>query len=142
MTGPIEIAPSTEADLRQLYGLARETFANLAGWSDERALDVLERDVVFVARELEHLAGYVALRTEPATATVVIDQLFVAPGHEHRGIGRRLLAFAEGWAIAAGMNALRIVAEQTNWRARSFYRRSGFAPVEPELLELVLPRTN
>jgi hypothetical protein len=37
------------------------------------------------------------------------------------------------------MDALRIVADQTNWRARSFYWRSGFAPVEPELFELVLP---
>jgi len=29
--------------------------------------------------------------------------------------------------------------EEGNERARSFYRRSGFVPVEPELFELVLP---
>jgi hypothetical protein len=30
----------------------------------------------------------------------VVEQLFVAPGHELRGIGDRLLAYAEGYAIA------------------------------------------
>jgi len=30
----------------------------------------------------------------------VVEQLFVASGHERRGIGHRLLAYAEGYAIA------------------------------------------
>jgi ribosomal protein S18 acetylase RimI-like enzyme len=32
-----------------------------------------------------------------------------------------------------------IVVEPDNWRARAFYGRLGFVPVEPELVELVLP---
>jgi ribosomal protein S18 acetylase RimI-like enzyme len=142
MDAALEIAPRTEADLRQLYSLAKATFGSFPGWSDERVLDALWHDLVFVARERAQLAGYVALRPEPTTKTVVVDQVFVAPGHEQHGIGRQLLAYAEGYAIAHEAQALRIVAEKSNWRARGLYRRLGFVPVEDELLELILPRSD
>jgi ribosomal protein S18 acetylase RimI-like enzyme len=138
----LEIAPPRADDLERLYTLARSVFADVPGWSDDHVLGVLNRDLIFVAREQEQPAGYVALRSEPASTVIVVDQLFVAPGHEHRGVGHRLLAYAEGYAISEGMAALRIVAEQSNWRARSFYHRSGFVVVEPELLELVLPHAD
>jgi ribosomal protein S18 acetylase RimI-like enzyme len=102
-------------------------------------LEVLRRDVTFVAREQGQPAGYVALRRKEGEA-IVVEQLFVAPGHERRGIGHRLLAYAEGYAIAQRAHSLQIVVEEGNQQARSFYRRSGFVPVESELLELVLPR--
>lgn len=142
----VEVAPPSEGELTRLYDLARATFGDVPGWSDRRVLEVLEHDLVFVARERTRQrvepAGYVALRREPEAAAVVVEQLFVAPGHEQRGIGHRLLAYAEGYAISERAHALRIVAEETNWRARSFYRRRGFVPVERELLELVLPRAD
>jgi len=72
----------------------------------------------------------------------MVEQLFVAPGHERRGIGHRLLAFAEGYAIAERARSLQIVVEEGNEQARSFYRRSGFVSVEPELFELILPMTD
>jgi ribosomal protein S18 acetylase RimI-like enzyme len=137
----IEIAPLGAEDVQTLFGLARSTFAGRSGWSDRRVLDVLAEDVVFVAHEEGTPAGYVALHRE-GEVVVVVDQLFVAPGHERRGIGHRLLAYAEGYAIAERSRTLRIVVEEGNEPARSFYRRSGFVPVEPELFELVLPRAD
>jgi ribosomal protein S18 acetylase RimI-like enzyme len=137
----IEIVPGTAPDERELFGLAKSTFGGEAGWSEERILETLERDVVFVAREGGQPAGYVALRQEDDGATLV-EQLFVAPGHERRGIGRRLLAYAEGYAIAERAATLRIVVEEGNERARDLYRRSGFVPVGSEVWELVLPRLN
>ena len=134
----VKIAPRLEADLPQLFGLAKGTFAGLPGWSDERALEVLKRDLIFVAREEGEAAGYVALRRE-GDGAIVVEQLFVAPGHERRGIGHRLLAHAEGYAIAERAGSLQVVVEKGNQQARSFYRRSGFVPVEPELFELILP---
>jgi ribosomal protein S18 acetylase RimI-like enzyme len=141
LASTVEIAPRTEADLPVLFGLAKGAFVDLPGWSDERVLEVLRRDVTFVAREQGQPAGYVALRSKEGGA-IVVDQLFVAPGHERRGIGHRLLAYAEGYAIAERAQSLQIVVEEGNQQARSFYRRSGFVPVEPELLELVLPRAD
>jgi ribosomal protein S18 acetylase RimI-like enzyme len=136
----VEIVPRSETDLPQLFVFASAVFAALPGWSNERVLEVLRGDVVFVARERGQLAGSVALSHEDSDA-IVIEQLFVAPGHEGRGIGRSLLAYAEGYAIAERAHSLRIVVEQDNRSARGFYTRSGFLPVESELelFELVLP---
>jgi ribosomal protein S18 acetylase RimI-like enzyme len=134
----VEIAPRAEAELPLLFALARGVFAGLPGWSDARVLEVLRRDLVFVAREQGQPAGYVALAREEGGA-IVIEQLFVAPGHERRGIGHRLLAYAEGYAITERARVLRIVVEEANEQARSFYRRSGFVPVERELFERLLP---
>jgi ribosomal protein S18 acetylase RimI-like enzyme len=99
---------------------------------------VLTHDVVFVAHEQGEVGGYVALFTSESKQ-VIAEQVFIAPGHEHRGIGHRLLAHAEGYAIAKRARALCIVVEPDNWRARAFYNRLGFVPVQTELVELVLP---
>jgi ribosomal protein S18 acetylase RimI-like enzyme len=140
LSSEIQIVPRVEADLPQLFGLAKVTFAGMPGWSDERVLEVLKHDVIFVARQKGRPAGYVALRRDDGT--IVVEQLFVAPGHEGRGIGHQLLAYAEGYAIAERAQSLRIVVEDANQQAQSFYRRSGFVPIEPELFELILPRAD
>jgi ribosomal protein S18 acetylase RimI-like enzyme len=139
MDAPVEIALPKEPDLQRLFSLAQGTFGQMPGWSDRQVLDTLERDMVFVARDGAQPAGYVALQPDFDTHVVRIDQILVAPGHERRGIGHRLLAHAEGYAIAQGAEVLRIVVEESNWRARTFYRRSGFVPVQTELMELLLP---
>jgi hypothetical protein len=77
----VQIAPRVEAGLPQLVGLAKGTFAGLPGWSDERVLDVLKRNLIFVAREEGQPVGYIALRREEGGA-IVVEMLFVAPGHE------------------------------------------------------------
>jgi ribosomal protein S18 acetylase RimI-like enzyme len=138
-TGVVEIASSTDEEVHQLFGLARSVFGDAPGWSDDRVLGVLSRDLVFVAREHGQPAGYVALRPTAQEAALV-EQLFVAPGHEQRGIGHRLLEFAEGYAISEKMKTLRVVVEEENLAARSFYQRSGFVPIGSDLFELVLPR--
>jgi hypothetical protein len=46
----------------------------------------------------------------------------------------------QGYAIAEEAVTLRIVVEAGNTVARSFYKCSGFVPVEDELFELVLPQ--
>src|SRR5579862_9151374 len=93
------IGEPQERELGLLFSLAQATFENVPGWSDEHVLAVLQKDLVFVAREDAQTAGYVALRHDRADRTVTVDQLFVVPGHEQRGVGHRLLAHAEGWAI-------------------------------------------
>jgi ribosomal protein S18 acetylase RimI-like enzyme len=138
MSSALEIAPLRKAELGRLFGLAKTVFAASSGWNDRRVLDALAHDVVFVAHEQDEIAGYVALFA-PDPKQVVVEQVFVAPGHERRGIGHRLLAYAEGYAIAERASVLDIVVEEDNWPARAFYRRLGFVPVQPELVELVLP---
>jgi ribosomal protein S18 acetylase RimI-like enzyme len=133
----LDIVLLPESELAQLFGLAKSAFAPSLDWSDERVLEALAHDVVFVAHAGGELAGYVALRTEGDA--VIAEQVFVVPGYEGRGVGHKLLAHAEGYAIASHARILGIVVEPDNWRARSFYQRLGFVPAEGELVELVLP---
>jgi ribosomal protein S18 acetylase RimI-like enzyme len=127
-----------EAEVPHLFGLAKSVFAGARGWSDARVLEALAHDLLFLAEEDGEPAGYVALRREPDGA-IVVEQLFVVPGHERRGVGHRLLEYVEGYAIAERAPALRIVVEQDNVRARDFYQRAGFVPVDAELVERSIP---
>ena len=121
MATALEISPLADDEIGRLFGLAKCCFEAAAGWNDRRVLDSLARDVVFVAHEDGEVAGYIALR----------------PDRER--VGHRLLEHAEGYAIAMRARAVDIVVEAGNWRARSFYRRLGFLPVQTEVLELTLP---
>jgi len=127
-----------EAEVPHLFGLAKSVFVDAPGWSDAQVLEALARDLLFLAEEEGEPAGYVALRHEPDGAFVV-EQLFVVPGHERRGVGHRLLDYVEGYAIAERAPALRIVVEQDNVPARDFYQRAGFVPVDTEIFERSLP---
>ena len=132
----IDRCPETEVP--RLFGLAKSVFAGAPGWNDAQVLEALARDLLFLAKEEGEPAGYVALRYEP-DGSFVIEQLFVLPGHERRGVGHRLLDYAEGYAIAERAPALRIVVERDNAPARDFYQRAGFVPVDAEIFERSLP---
>lgn len=127
--------PFRPEDEGRLFGVAKLAFADS---DDARTLAALERDTVFVAELAGQPAGYVAIRERAGAA--VIEQVCVHPAHEQEGIGRQLLEWAEGYAIARGAERLRVVVEGENDRARSFYRGRGFVPTEPDVLELVLPQ--
>ncbi len=127
-----EIRPLRADDEPLLFGLA-----SIDRGADERTLEVLERETVFVAEAEGAAAGYVALA--PEEAGVRVDQLFVSPEHEAEGVGRQLLEYAEGYAIWQGARALRVVVAEDDRRATSFYRGRGFVPVGDDVLELVLP---
>lgn len=139
MTASLEISPCPPADCDWLFQLAEVAFAHHPGWDEWRVLHALVHDRVFIARD-DRPAGYVAVRGDGGTG-VVVDQLLVAVGHEGMGVGRRLLAHAEEYAIDQHAEVVRIVVERDNPAARSFYVRAGFVPVGPELFELDLRRS-
>jgi GNAT superfamily N-acetyltransferase len=57
-----------------------------------------------------------------AIAGDFIDQLFVAPEHQRRGLGAALLAHARGLSPSG----LRLFTFQFNANARAFYEKNGF----------------
>jgi GNAT superfamily N-acetyltransferase len=129
----VAVRPYRSEDEALLFGLAR-----LDRGADERTLGVLERETVFVAEIDGVPAGYVAL--DHQESAVRVDQLFVSPEHEAQGVGRRLLEFAEGYAISVEASVLQVVVHDDDSRAVEFYRGRGFVPAGEELLELVLPQ--
>jgi GNAT superfamily N-acetyltransferase len=130
----VDIRPLRLEDEPLLFGLAR-----LDRGADRRTLDVLEGETVFVAEVGGAPAGYVAVELTEVSARV--DQLFVSPEHEAEGVGKRLLEYAEGYAISQGAATLQVVVEDGNRRAHDFYRGRGFVSVGENVLELVLPQT-
>jgi GNAT superfamily N-acetyltransferase len=131
------IRPYSPADESLLFALARESFGDRPAWSDRGTLTALKTDTVFVATIDDEPAGYVALEREGDA--VCVDQLLVSPRHEHEGVGRQLLEYAEGFAIAQGAVRLEVVVEGDDVQTRDFYRRRGFAAKSDSLLELALP---
>src|SRR5437870_2914197 len=118
MAKALEISPLGDGELGRLFGLAKCCFEAAAGWNDRRVLDALTRDVVFVAHEGGVVAGYVALR--PDRDRVVVEQIFVAPGHERRGTGHRLRG-GRFWLVetvepAGAEEAARAVAKPARYR--------------------------
>lgn len=116
-----------------LFGLA-----SLDRGADERTLAILEHETVFVAEVEGTPAGYVAV--ERSGSSLRVDQLFVSPEHEAEGVGRQLLEYAEGYAIAEGADTLQVVVASEDRRALAFYRGRGFVQHGEDLVELVLPR--
>jgi ribosomal protein S18 acetylase RimI-like enzyme len=132
------IRPYVAEDESLLFSLAREAFGSREAWSDRAALTGLEHDTVFVADLDGDRAGYVALALEGDT--VRIEQLLVSPRHEHEGVGRQLVEYAEGFAISEGAARLQIVVEPDNRRALDFYARRSFVRADDDVLELSLPQ--
>jgi ribosomal protein S18 acetylase RimI-like enzyme len=132
------IRPYAAEDESRLFSLAREAFGAQETWSDRTTIARLETDTVFVADLEGDQAGYVALKREGDA--VRIEQLLVSPRHEHEGIGRQLVEYAEGFAISEGAVRLQIVVEPDNRRARDFYERRSFSRAGDDLLELTLPQ--
>ena len=132
----VTMRPFHAEDGGLLFGVAKLAFGEQ---DDRRTLATLERDTVFVAELEGEPAGYVAL--EESADAMRIEQLCVHPAHEAEGIGRQLLEWAEGYAIAARAARLEIVVEGGNERAADFYRGRGFVSAGPDLLQLVLPQS-
>ena len=59
-----------------------------------------------------------------------LTALYVAPGVRGAGVADRLLEAGLAWAAARGHAEVRLYVTATNARARRFYGRSGFRPIQ------------
>jgi GNAT superfamily N-acetyltransferase len=86
---------------------------------------------VFVAEDVAgERIGFLHLQTVRDPFTPVqnchVADLAVAAGHDGRGIGRALLAYAERWAREHRCQHLTLAVFPGNARARALYEREGF----------------
>lgn len=86
---------------------------------DWMARSVLPNATVRVAQAQGRPIGYLALSGNR------LDQLYVVPAHQGRGVGSRLLAEAK--ILSPG--GLRLHVFQRNHRARAFYEARGFTAI-------------
>lgn len=62
--------------------------------------------------------------------TLVIADLAVLPRHQHRGMGRRLLMFAEMTAYRRGLSRLEVTNSTAMWENQALYARMGFEELD------------
>ncbi|MQM37631.1 hypothetical protein KBTX_01632 [wastewater metagenome] len=80
---------------------------------------------VFVAVADDVVAGVLVLVAEPHAC--LLDNVAVDPGMQGRGIGRRLLAWAEQWARERGYAAIRLYTHERMTENQALYARLGYA---------------
>lgn len=155
MTGGLVIRLAERADLEAVRALLiqtwHDTYDALYGWDEVEALTTSWHSIEALTRGLarenatfllaEAEAGIVG--TAFAGLTDVPDELwlyrlYVAPGHQRRGIGGALLAACE--ARFPATRATRLEVDKGNAKGRAFYAARGFVPVREEGANLIYER--
>jgi ribosomal protein S18 acetylase RimI-like enzyme len=132
------------ADVDAIVALVHEYYAGEGYAFDEaaarRAIAGLDatRGRLWVADEGGAVVGYLAVTfgwsIEYHGRDAFIDELYVAPSHRGRGLGRAAMTLAEEACRTAGVQALHLEVERTNVNARELYRRRGFTDSERLLM--------
>ena len=98
-----------------------------AAWNrtlQEIATEAAVRSHVLVATESEMIVGLV-MGTVNESGEGEVDALYVAPEHQGRGVGRRLLSTSFERLRAEGAENARVVVLAANAPARQFYEHMG-----------------
>lgn len=105
------------------------------GWQTRQEADVAavldtEPDTIWLAVTAEELVGFTGIRIHPEDQMGEIHIIAVSPTHQQRGIGRRLMQFAERRIRAAGMKMIMVetVGDSGHAPARRAYEAFGFEP--------------
>ncbi len=133
----LSIRPLERADRAAVLQLVRDTGMFTDGEVDiaQELIDVwLERAdqkdyIIHVAADASGVLGYVCFGPTPGTEyTFDLYWIAVAPAQQRRGIGRRLLNFAESACRARGGRLIVIeTSSQEKYEpTRNFYFRSGY----------------
>lgn len=98
--------------------------------------------LVWVARGAGEPVGYLVVTfgysLEYGGRDAFIDELYIAPGHRGRGLGREAVRLAREACVAAGVRALHLEVEVGKDAALRIYRDAGFAGQGRHLLTLRL----
>jgi GNAT superfamily N-acetyltransferase len=126
--------PATEDDLAAITSLARELgyptsekeMASRLGW----ILAAASEHAVLVAIMGDAVVGWINVSIVTALesgAFAEIRGMIVTEARRGRGIGDRLVAAGEAWAIQRGMTRMRVRSNVTREQTHEFYRHRGYA---------------
>jgi ribosomal protein S18 acetylase RimI-like enzyme len=90
---------------------------------DDYAARVSE-DAVWVLQDGPAIAGILVLLSAPEY--LLLDNIAIAPERQGRGMGRRLLAFAESEALRRGYREIRLYTHQTMIENQRLYASIGY----------------
>jgi ribosomal protein S18 acetylase RimI-like enzyme len=139
----IQIRPFQAADRDGVMALAPRLTEWVAAWREPEAVLAAVRGWVsgsagqagagdhafYVAVVGEEIAGLVTVHEQAHFSGQVdayVGELVVAPAHEGRGVGSRLVRAAEGWAAGRGLAFITLDTGADNGPARGLYTSLGF----------------
>ncbi|MEM7423343.1 MAG: GNAT family N-acetyltransferase [Pseudomonadota bacterium] len=128
------IRPATDADLGAIESIVADAYAPLAARMQKPPAPLLDDyarkiadGVVSVAVFDGTVSGFVILIDREQDA--LLENVAVAPWAQGRGIGRRLIGFAEAEARRKGVAAVRLYTHVTMVENQALYRRLGYTEV-------------
>jgi len=84
----------------------------------------VSQDAVWVLQDGPAIAGILVLLS--ASEYLLLDNIAIAPERQGRGLGRRLLAFAESEALRRGYREIRLYTHQTMIENQRLYASIGY----------------
>jgi ribosomal protein S18 acetylase RimI-like enzyme len=125
------VRPAKPEDAAAVGELVRAAYSTYVGRMGKEPAPMLEdyaaliRDgVVWVLDEGGEVLGALVMR--PAEDHLFVDNVAVAPGHQGRGLGRELVAFAEERARKEGLGEVRLYTNEKMQENLSVYTKLGF----------------
>ena len=132
------VRPARPEESTAVGELVRASYAKYVGRIGREPAPMLEdyaalvqAGEVWVSAEGEELLGVLVMRT--AEDHLFVDNVAVAPGHQGRGLGRELVAFAEERARMAGLPEIRLYTNEKMHENLAFYAKLGFEETERRL---------
>ena len=125
------IRQAEPGDAVEVRDLVRASYARYVGRIGKQPAPMLEdyaalirAGEVWVLAEGGEVLGVLVIR--PAEDHMFVDNVAVAPGHQGRGLGRELAAFAEEKAAEHGMPEIRLYTNEKMHENLDIYARLGF----------------
>jgi ribosomal protein S18 acetylase RimI-like enzyme len=140
----VTIRTANQSDIAQLVELLQELFSIEIDFIFDKdkqtnGLNLLlkcDKDFILVAESANDnkVVGMCTIQTLISTAeggqVGLLEDLVVAAGFRHQGIGSKLLAEAVYWAERQGLKRLQLLADKNNLPALGFYKNQGWQSTE------------
>lgn len=136
------------AFLQQLFmsetDFAADTAKNRAGLG--LLLMNPEAGTIFVAEAAGIVVGMVTAQLVVSTSaggySILLEDMYVAPGYRRKGVASRLLAQALAWGSERNARRIQLVAAEANTGALWFYRQAGLRKSQMTALYGLLDNIN
>jgi GNAT superfamily N-acetyltransferase len=94
------------------------------GCGKHRCVKVADADGAVVGMGTAQLL----VSTAEGGVVALIEDLVIDPQWRRRGVGRKLMASIERWALDREVTRMQLLADRTNFSALDFYDRIGWLP--------------
>lgn len=123
--------PARSADIAALADIAQAAFSRYIprigrppAAMEQDYEDFVERGLVHVVDSAAGPVGFVVMA--PSGDALRIETLAVDPDHQHEGIGRTLLGFAEVRARQLELDRIELAVDGAMWETIALYARLGY----------------